>query len=153
MNATLIDARVQWSVSTAPRSTSSLLPTYMFPSENGQRGDVHWLSVRSASGEGLHVSGSSTFGFSASRHSLEALERAKHPHELKPTPACTSASATSRWASEVTRHGRDSSYQERTSCSLARTDGRCACVRLAPSRQRRLMAPACPQTCASNWLS
>ena len=90
MNATLIDARVQWSVSTAPRSTSSLLPTYMymhmFPSENGQRGDVHWLSVRSASGEGLHVSGSSTFGLSASRYSLEALERAKHPHELEADP-------------------------------------------------------------------
>jgi len=55
--------------------------SYMRPQENGNRTDVRWLEIRDESGSGLLINGN-LFNFSAWPYSQEALERAKHLHEL-----------------------------------------------------------------------
>jgi beta-galactosidase len=64
---------------------------YIFPSENGGRTDVRWVAVVDKDdgpccSPGLLVvaAGKSSLQISASPYSLEALERARHDHELVP---------------------------------------------------------------------
>ena len=55
---------------------------YMRPQENGNRTDLRWLKILDQSGSGILISGN-VFNFSAWPYSQDALERAKHNHELE----------------------------------------------------------------------
>ncbi len=55
---------------------------YIKPSEMGNKTDVRWLTLTDDEGVGLVFTGEPTFEFSALHHSIEDLERAKHPYEL-----------------------------------------------------------------------
>ncbi len=59
-----------------------LFVNYPVPQENGNRGDVRWISLADASGKGLLVRAGDSLNFSASRYSDEDLLNADHPHEL-----------------------------------------------------------------------
>lgn len=65
-------------------SVSELETPYMRPQENGNRVDVRSLELRRADGSGLRFKAlpGTTFEFSAHHYSLEALEKARHQHEL-----------------------------------------------------------------------
>ncbi|MFB0920362.1 MAG: glycoside hydrolase family 2 TIM barrel-domain containing protein [Oscillospiraceae bacterium] len=56
--------------------------SYMRPQENGNRTDVRRLEISDKLGNGLLITGE-LFGFSAWPYSQEALEKAKHLHELR----------------------------------------------------------------------
>ncbi len=62
-------------------SAEQLGHSYMRPQENGNRTDVRWLKISDKSGNGLMIAGT-LFNFSAWPYSQEALEKAKHRHEL-----------------------------------------------------------------------
>ena len=57
---------------------------YMRPQENGNRVDVRSVEIRREDGSGLcfKALAGSVFEFSAHHYSLEALEKARHQHEL-----------------------------------------------------------------------
>ena len=55
--------------------------SYMRPQENGNRSDLRWLEISEKSGNDLVIRGDH-FNFSAWPYSQEALESAKHQHEL-----------------------------------------------------------------------
>lgn len=56
--------------------------SYMRPQENGNRTDVRSLEISDKNGKGLLITGN-LFNFSAWPYSQEALEKAKHQHELE----------------------------------------------------------------------
>jgi beta-galactosidase len=62
---------------------------YIFPSENGARGDCSWAAFADKDGAGVLVrpesiegGSSNTFSFSASLHSADELDSAKHTYDL-----------------------------------------------------------------------
>lgn len=62
---------------------------YEWPQENGNRTDTRWLRVKSSAfgehgGPTLEARMASPFSFSLRKHSLEDLDKCKHPHELSP---------------------------------------------------------------------
>jgi beta-galactosidase/beta-glucuronidase len=57
---------------------------YVFPQENGNRTDVRWVSLTSASGAGLLAVGEPLLNFSAHRFTTQDLERARHTCDLVP---------------------------------------------------------------------
>lgn len=63
------------------RDVEEIGHSYMRPQENGNRTDVRWLEIRGEGGSGLLLTGNH-FNFSAWPYSQEALEKAKHLHEL-----------------------------------------------------------------------
>jgi beta-galactosidase len=68
----------QWSAS----MDGGLQTAYEWPQENGNRMDTRWATVWS-SRVGLEARMTGPFGFSFREHSIEELERARHPHELR----------------------------------------------------------------------
>ncbi len=67
-------------------SVDGLQTRYTFPQENGSRLDTRWLTLRTAAGAGLRVTGTPTFAFAARRWTTAALDAARHPHEVEPGP-------------------------------------------------------------------
>ena len=67
-------------------TADELFTPYIYPSENGHRGDVRWLEVQSKDGDlpidGLRVCGATPFGFSLQQHSVSALTAATHQNAL-----------------------------------------------------------------------
>jgi beta-galactosidase len=62
---------------------------YEWPQENGNRTDTRWLRVKSSAfgehgGPTLEARMDTPFSFSLRKHSLEDLDKCKHPHELTP---------------------------------------------------------------------
>ena len=58
---------------------------YVVPQENGNRSDVHWLTLADRNGVGLLVAGlSAPLSFSASRYEIADLEQAAHTCDLAP---------------------------------------------------------------------
>ena len=55
---------------------------YVFPQENGHRGDVRWATLTGADGTGLRIEGDPTFGLTVRRWTTEALAEAKHTTDL-----------------------------------------------------------------------
>lgn len=65
-------------------SMKELQTTYEWPQENGNKMDTRWATVWSkAAGIGLEARMTTPFSFSFREHSIEELERARHPHELR----------------------------------------------------------------------
>lgn len=62
----------------------SLTHGYTRPQETGQRCDVRWLALTSDTDRGLIIAGSPVFEFAVRPYTDEALEAAKHPHEIAP---------------------------------------------------------------------
>jgi len=65
-------------------TVDDLFTNYIFPQENGLRSDCTFVSLTNLRGQGLLVS-ADPLHFSASRYTPQALQEAKHPHELKPS--------------------------------------------------------------------
>jgi len=61
---------------------ASLETPYVFPQENGNRTDVHWVAFGTMRGAGLMAQGSPTLNFSARWHTINDLENAKHTIDL-----------------------------------------------------------------------
>ncbi|MGR3938510.1 glycoside hydrolase family 2 TIM barrel-domain containing protein [Streptomyces sp. BRA346] len=57
---------------------------YVFPQENGSRGDVRWAELRGPDGGGLRVEGRPAFALTARRWTTGQLEAARHPADLVP---------------------------------------------------------------------
>ena len=55
---------------------------YVYPQENGNRTDVHWVSLASLRGMGIFATADVPLNFSAHRFSTEDLEKARHTDEL-----------------------------------------------------------------------
>lgn len=55
---------------------------YIKPSEMGNKTDVRWLEITNDDGVGLLFTGDPVFEFSALNHSIDDLEKSKHPYEL-----------------------------------------------------------------------
>ena len=72
------------------RATVDELHTpYVYPQENGNRTDVRWVALSDLQGMGLLAVGDPLLDFSASRFSIEDLEKARHTCELTPRPYIT----------------------------------------------------------------
>ncbi|KAH6685722.1 putative beta-galactosidase [Plectosphaerella plurivora] len=67
----------QWSA-----SMDGLQTEYEWPQENGNKMDTRWATVWSEN-VGLEARMTTPFGFSFREYSIEELERARHPHELR----------------------------------------------------------------------
>jgi beta-galactosidase len=65
-------------------SVDGLQVPQLRPQENGNRMGTRWLELRSPEGVGLRVEGAPEFDFTARRWSTAALDRARHPHDLRP---------------------------------------------------------------------
>jgi hypothetical protein len=61
---------------------------YIFPQENGNRHQNKWVSFSQENGKSMLVTGHS-FDFSASHHTVEQLETAKHTYDLYKQPFIT----------------------------------------------------------------
>lgn len=59
-----------------------LIHEYVRPQENGNRTDVRWVTLTDKDGVGLLASGSGLLSVSAWPYTMDALEKAKHVHEL-----------------------------------------------------------------------
>ncbi|WP_329535574.1 DUF4981 domain-containing protein [Streptomyces sp. NBC_01450] len=66
-------------------TVDQLQTPYVFPQENGSRGDVRWADFRDAEGAGLRVEGDPVFALTARRWTTEQLESARHPTDLTPS--------------------------------------------------------------------
>lgn len=66
---------------------SELTVPYIYPSENGARQDVRWLTLTRADGTGLRFrAGQPLFHFSANHHSWRDLADTKYQHDLPSRP-------------------------------------------------------------------
>lgn len=66
-------------------SIEDLSFNYIYPQENGNRTDTNWLVIKNEQGNGLKISGSRPFDFSARHYSQNNLDEAKHTFDLKKT--------------------------------------------------------------------
>ena len=60
---------------------------YIYPQDNGRRGQLRWLRLNDRQGRGMHITSTSQqeFGFTAHHYSPEKLEKAGHEAELEHT--------------------------------------------------------------------
>ncbi|KIM93160.1 hypothetical protein OIDMADRAFT_138408 [Oidiodendron maius Zn] len=64
-------------------SVDNLFTDYEYPQENGSRADTRWVELQSkAIGVSLRATMESPFHFTARHYDTEALDQAKHPHDL-----------------------------------------------------------------------
>jgi len=58
---------------------------YVYPQDNGRRGQVRWLQLKDRRGRGWHITSTSQaeFGFTARHYSQKELESARHEAELE----------------------------------------------------------------------
>jgi beta-galactosidase len=66
-----------------------LIFEYVEPQENGHRTDVRWVALTDAAGFGLKASGFPVLEFSAWPYTMEALQAAFHPWEIRRTAEVT----------------------------------------------------------------
>ncbi len=66
-----------------------LYTPYVYPQENGNRGDVKWVALTDILGMGLLVAGMPQLDFSAHRFTTEDFEKAKHTCDLVPREEIT----------------------------------------------------------------
>jgi len=59
---------------------------YIAPQEHGHRGDVRWLELTDAGGQGIRVTAMPLIGFSASHYTAADLTAARHTSDLEPRP-------------------------------------------------------------------
>ncbi|WP_020672984.1 glycoside hydrolase family 2 TIM barrel-domain containing protein [Amycolatopsis nigrescens] len=57
---------------------------YVYPQENGNRTDVRWARLSTASGSEIRIEGSPVFDFTARRWTSEELDAAEHTVDLRP---------------------------------------------------------------------
>ena len=67
------------------QSADSLFDNYARPQENGNRSAVRWLELKGKTAR-WRVSGPETFNFTVSPYTMENLNRAVHPYDLKRMP-------------------------------------------------------------------
>ncbi len=63
-------------------SVSQMHTNYVYPQENGSRGDVSWFALKGSGGE-IKFESNDTFRFSVHDYTKEALESAKHINNIK----------------------------------------------------------------------
>jgi beta-galactosidase len=68
-------------------TVAQLQTPYVFPQENGHRGDVRWAELTGPAGTGIRFDGDPVFGFTARRWTSEDLDAARHPIDLVPRDA------------------------------------------------------------------
>lgn len=56
---------------------------YVMPQEHGMRSDTKWAEVCDIHGKGLRIDAEDKVMFSISRYTTDAVDKAKHPYELK----------------------------------------------------------------------
>ena len=61
----------------------SLFENYLMPQENGSHYGTDWVRVTNQQEGGLLFWSKTPFSFNASHYTPQALEAARHPHELK----------------------------------------------------------------------
>ncbi len=66
-----------------------LIFEYVEPQENGHRTDVRWVTIADAAGFGFKASGFPVLEFSAWPYTMEALQAAYHPWEIRRTAEIT----------------------------------------------------------------
>ena len=66
-----------------------LIFEYVEPQENGHRTDVRWVTIADAAGFGFKASGFPALEFSAWPYTMEALQAAYHPWEIRRTAEIT----------------------------------------------------------------
>lgn len=76
------DSREAAAVGTFASSVDALQVGYPVPQENGNHVETRWLEASGAGLPTLRVEGDPLFDFTARRWTSEALERARHPHDL-----------------------------------------------------------------------
>lgn len=79
-------------------TVDELLTPYVFPQENGNRSDTHWVELRNPQGVGLRAAGAPRLNFSAHRFTAHDLQAAAHTSELRPRPEIT-------WHLDAAQHG------------------------------------------------
>ncbi|KFZ00548.1 hypothetical protein V500_01027 [Pseudogymnoascus sp. VKM F-4518 (FW-2643)] len=66
-------------------AVADLFTNYEYPQENGNRTDTRWVILKSeAAGLSVKATMTSPFNFTARHYPNQALDEAKHPHELHP---------------------------------------------------------------------
>ena len=83
------DRKTGAAVGTYSSSVEKIVHEYVRPQENANRTDIRWFSLTSDSGTGLIAIGKPLLSCSAWPYTMEALEQAKHPHELPRDSAIT----------------------------------------------------------------
>jgi beta-galactosidase len=68
-------------------TVAELQTPYVFPQENGHRGDLRWAELTGPAGAGIRFEGDPVFGFTARRWTSEDLDAARHPVDLVPRDA------------------------------------------------------------------
>ncbi|WP_426512327.1 glycoside hydrolase family 2 TIM barrel-domain containing protein [Dactylosporangium sp. McL0621] len=63
-------------------TVDDLTTPYVYPQENGNRADAHWLTLTGPDGHGLRVEAAPRIDFTARRWSTAALDAARHRSEL-----------------------------------------------------------------------
>ena len=68
-------------------TVAELQTPYVFPQENGHRGEARWAELTGPAGAGIRFAGDPVFGFTARRWTSEDLDAARHPTDLVPRDA------------------------------------------------------------------
>ena len=66
------------------RTVDELQTPYVFPQENGHRGEVRWATLTTVSGDGVRIEGEPLFGLTARRWTTEQVDAARHTGDLRP---------------------------------------------------------------------
>ncbi|WP_026554594.1 glycoside hydrolase family 2 TIM barrel-domain containing protein [Arthrobacter sp. 35W] len=77
-----VDSREAAGIGIHASSIDALQTAYPVPQENGNHVDTRWLELAGRGLPTLRVDGGPAFDFTARRWSSEALETARHPHDL-----------------------------------------------------------------------
>jgi beta-galactosidase len=65
-------------------TVEELQTPYLYPQENGNRGDVRWATVGEDGGRGIRFEGEPTFDLTVRPWTSEQLDQARHPGDLVP---------------------------------------------------------------------
>jgi beta-galactosidase/beta-glucuronidase len=76
------DSKYSAEVGLFQSKVEDLFTPYVYPQENGSRGDVRWVSLTDTAGSGILATAKTPFAFSASRYSDSQIENALHHGEL-----------------------------------------------------------------------
>ncbi|MCL2106525.1 MAG: hypothetical protein FWH26_05650 [Oscillospiraceae bacterium] len=80
----LPDLRAHVTLGVFETTVAAMHEPYLFPQENGTRGEVRWLTIADDQGRGLRFEqGSGPFHFTAHHYTQAALAQARHQEELK----------------------------------------------------------------------
>lgn len=77
------DSREAQHVGFFKNTVEGLFTNYVRPQENGNRHQVRRMAVYDGKGAGFLVQGKPLFDFGLSRYTMETIEKARHPYDLK----------------------------------------------------------------------